>query len=71
VPFNKFKQHVEPLFWFQVSVELIVGRVRLVKPAKYADDSIHALNFSTLADVLMFTISAQLRLSMVDRQSAS
>ncbi len=53
VPFYKFKQHIEPLFRFQVRVELIVGRLRLVKPAEYPDDSIHALNSSTLADVLI------------------
>ncbi len=51
MPFNKLEQHIEPLFWFQVSVELIVGCSRLVKAAEDFAESIHAQHFSTQADV--------------------
>ncbi len=41
MPFDKFQQHVEPLFRSQVRVELIVGPICVFKTVKHLKDSVH------------------------------
>jgi hypothetical protein len=42
VPLNQFEQHLQPLFRFQIRVELMVGLISLFKATKDLTGSVHA-----------------------------
>ena len=40
--FDQFQQHVEAFLGRQISIELVVGLIRLFETAKDLNDSVHA-----------------------------